>query len=115
MRAKKVDANQPVIVKQLRALHVSVFILSMVGNGCPDLLISIRGVNYLIELKDPSKPKSDRQLTPAEQKFFDTWRGQVAKCETLEEILIVIGLSPVLDPGPHLVDTVTVNNSEPLY
>lgn len=111
MRAKKVDQNQPTIVKQLRDLHISVQILSMVGNGCPDLLISLRGVNYLIELKDPSKPKSDRQLTPAEQKFFDTWLGQVNKCETLEEILVVIGLTPQRGP----VDTVGVGNSEGNY
>lgn len=111
MRAKKVDSNQPTIVKQLKALHVSVQHLHMVGQGCPDLLLGVRGECFLIELKDPAQPPSKRKLTDDEQKFFDTWLGQVNKCETLEEILVVIGLTPQRGP----VDTVGVGNSEGNY
>jgi hypothetical protein len=63
----------------------------MVGNGCPDLLLGFKKQNYLIELKDYSKPASAKKLTEDEEEFFNEWNGQVNKCETLEDILIVIG------------------------
>lgn len=92
MRARKVDANQSRIVEQLRRLGVSVQHLHTIGHGCPDLLLGLRGKNYLVELKDDKKPPSQKVLTPDEQEFFNEWRGQVNKCETLDEILKVIGL-----------------------
>lgn len=92
MKAKRTDDNQQEIVDQLRQLGVSVRHLHMVGDGCPDLLLGLRKLNFLIELKDSKKPPSKKKLTEDEQKFFDSWKGQVNKCETLEEILKVIGL-----------------------
>jgi hypothetical protein len=63
----------------------------MVGQGCPDLLLGVRKQNFLIELKDDSKPPSAKKLTEDEEEFFNEWKGQVNKCETLEDILKVIG------------------------
>jgi len=91
MRARRIDSNQNLIVKQLRIMGVSVYVSSMLGKGFPDLVLGIRGVNYLIELKDGSKVKSAKKLTKDEQVFFDTWKGGVYKCENLDEILNVIG------------------------
>jgi hypothetical protein len=90
MRAKKIDANQTQIVNNLRQIGVSVFITSMLGKGFPDLVLGYRGKNYLIELKDGNKVKSQKKLTDHEQRFFDSWQGQVAKCESIEEIIKVI-------------------------
>lgn len=92
MRAKRVDDNQKRIVEQLRRLNISVQHLHTIGKGCPDLLLGVRNQNFLIELKDEDKPGSKKKLTDDEQKFFNEWRGQVNKCETLEEILKVVGL-----------------------
>lgn len=92
MRAKRVDDNQAKIVEQLRRLHISVQHLHTIGKGCPDLLLGVRNKNFLIELKDSKKAPSEKKLTPDEQEFFDTWKGQVNKCETLDEILKVVGL-----------------------
>ncbi len=87
-RAAKVDGNQSDIVADLRAIpNCSVQILSAVGQGCPDLLIGYRGFNFLVELKDPSKPKSDRQLTPDQVEWHAEWHGQVLKAETFLEII----------------------------
>ena len=72
MRAKKIDANQAIIVKQLRKCGVSVAVTSMIGNGFPDLVIGRFGKNYLIELKDGSKSASRKQLTNDEIKFFSS-------------------------------------------
>lgn len=92
MRAKRVDNNQKKIVEHLRRLGISVQHLHTIGQGCPDLLLGFRNQNYLIELKDGKKKPSAKKLTPDEQEFFDGWRGQVTKCENLEQILKVIGL-----------------------
>lgn len=92
MRARRVDNNQARIVEQLRRLNISVQHLHTVGRGCPDLLLGFRNKNYLIELKDEKKRASAKKLTPDEEQFFAEWRGQVSKCETLDEILKVIGL-----------------------
>ena len=91
-RARKIDDNQTLIVKQLRKCGVSVFITSMVGKGFPDLLIGTAGRNYLIELKDGAKSASRKKLTDDEKVFFDYWAGQVDKCESFEEIAKIIGL-----------------------
>lgn len=92
MRAKRVDDNQKRIVEQLRKLNISVQHLHTVGQGCPDLLLGFRNRNFLVELKDESKPASAKKLTDDEQEFFNEWNGQVSKCESLEEILKVVGL-----------------------
>lgn len=90
MRARKIDTNQPELVKQMRKLGMTVFITSMVGQGYPDLSASIGGKNFLFEVKNPANPPCERQLTPDEQHFFDTWKGQVDKVETIEDVLRII-------------------------
>jgi hypothetical protein len=92
MRAKRVDDNQALLVNQLRQLGLSVRHLHMVGDGLPDIIVGHRKQNFLIEIKDHKKTKSQKKLTKDEQDFFDTWKGQVDKCETLEEIIRVVGL-----------------------
>jgi len=83
----KIDANQPEIVKALRKAGISVLILSDVGGGCPDLMAGHRGCNYLLEVKDGSKPPSERKLTPKEQEFFDTWNGKAYVVYSAEDAL----------------------------
>lgn len=89
-RFGRIDANQNEIVKQLRNLNISVAITSSLGNGFPDLVLGYKNKNYLIELKDSKKPKSQKLLTELERKFFNEWNGQVSKCESLTNILEVI-------------------------
>jgi hypothetical protein len=83
-----VDGNQSEIVDDLRLIPgCTVAVLSAVGNGVPDLLIGYRGFNFLVELKDPTKPKGDQELTPAQVKFHAEWKGQVLKAFSYLEIL----------------------------
>lgn len=86
MRAKKIDANQNEIVSQLRKMGFSVAITSMVGNGFPDLVVSNYHSTVLVELKDPSKPPSQRRLTADELKFNASWKGVLIVATTLEQI-----------------------------
>ena len=73
-RAARVDDNQNQIVDALRAVGATVRVVTQ-GNGIPDLLVGFRGYTILMEVKDGEKPPSARKLTPAEQKFFEEWRG----------------------------------------
>jgi hypothetical protein len=91
MRAAKVDRNQAEIVAALRGVGATVQTLHQVGKGCPDLLVGWRGVNYLIEVKDWQASKSDRALNQAQVEWHGGWKGSVAKVETADAALFVIG------------------------
>lgn len=86
-RAAKIDANQPSIVKALRKAGASVEPLHMVGNGFPDVIIGIDGLNLLVEIKDGSKAPSARKLTKDEEKWHAEWKGQVTVLESEEQAI----------------------------
>ena len=74
-RAARIDANQPDIVKALRRVGCHVQPLHTVGQGCPDLLVCTpRGRLLLLEVKDGSKPPSERVLTPEQVIWHAAWR-----------------------------------------
>ena len=92
-RSARIDANQNAIVAALRDIPgVTVAITSALGSGFPDIVVGFAGRNYLIELKDGSKPPSKRALTDDEYDFFVTWRGQREIACNLDECLEIIGL-----------------------
>ena len=85
--AAKVDSNQAPIVKALKAIFgdETVFDLSTVGKGCPDILVGVRGVNFLFEIK------TDRGTLTTDQKLFHKlWPGQVNVIRSLDDALQVI-------------------------
>lgn len=90
-RAPKLDGNQHAIVKALQGVGASVQSLASVGDGCVDLLVGYRAANYIMEIKDPSKPPSKRKLTLAQAAWHARWRGQKAIVETVDQALYVIG------------------------
>jgi hypothetical protein len=90
-RAAKVDRNQAEIVAALRSAGATVQPLHSVGQGCPDLLVGYRGRNWLIEVKDWQAQAADRKLNPRQVEWHGGWKGQVAKVETPEAALAVIG------------------------
>jgi hypothetical protein len=62
-----------------------------VHNGpVADLLVGYQGVNYLFEIKDAAKSPSRRRLSDKQAEDHEAWRGQIAKVETVEEILAII-------------------------
>lgn len=86
--AAKADRNQPEIVAALKAAGCDVIFI-----GKPvDLLVSRHGINFLLEVKVP-KVKGERggRLTPEQEEFFATWRGQKAVVRTVEEALQAVG------------------------
>ena len=91
MTAKRVDQNQAIIVETLRRAGATVTILTQ-GRGVPDLLVGKithggDAVNLLIEVKNPM---GRCDLTEAEERWIEAWRGQVAICRSPEEALAVL-------------------------
>jgi len=86
-RAARVDGNQSSLVAELRKIGACVYPTHTVGGGFPDLVVAYCGRNYLVEVKDPSKPPSRRRLTKEEQDFFDSWSGPKFIVESLDGFL----------------------------
>lgn len=84
---KRTDRNQKEITKQLRMLGFSVALTHTIGKGFPDMIVGKKGVNLLVEIKDPLKPISQRSLTPDEEYFHDGWRGSIIIAQTVDDIL----------------------------
>jgi hypothetical protein len=84
----KVDSNQAEIVKAFRSLGFSVFPTHTIGRGFPDLTLAKKGLNFLVEVKDGSLPPSARKLTPAEQEFKDSWRGQYDIITSIDDVVL---------------------------
>lgn len=89
-RSARVDSNQADVVMALRAVGASVQPLHVVGRGCPDLLVGYGGQNWLLEVKDGSKPPSKRTLTPDEQGWHSVWQGQVGVVNDAAEAIALI-------------------------
>jgi len=79
-------------VNAFRKAGASVAITSSLGDGFPDIVVGHRGRNYLVEIKDGSKPPSSRKLTKDEQEFFDLWKGQIDVVESTIDALKLIGV-----------------------
>lgn len=88
--AAQIDDNQPEIVKALRAAGASVEPLHAVGGGVPDLLVGYRGVNYLLEVKNPMKSPAQQALTKKQKEWHPKWRGQLCVVRTVGEALRAI-------------------------
>ena len=82
--ARRADGNQAEIVAALRAVGCKVVPTHTIGQGFPDLVCDFHSRTCLIEIKDPSKPKGDRKLTPAQAEFHAAWTGPIYVVETPE-------------------------------
>ena len=55
------------------------------GGVALDVLCGAYGFNFLFEIKNPAQQKSKQKLTAYEEKFIDTWRGDVKVIYTTED------------------------------
>ena len=86
--ASKIDANQPKIVEALRAVGCQVLLLHRVGHGVPDLLVKTRGGRLrLMEIKDGSRPPSERGLEVKQREFHEEWQPCCCVVENVEQAL----------------------------
>ena len=86
----RVDANQAVIVKELRDRGALVVVL-----GQPvDLLVGYRGEWALVEVKASSRSK----IQPSQIKFLDQCRENQVPCFLLDDLDDVETFFPLVDP-----------------
>lgn len=93
-RANRVDENHAPIRDALRSIGAYVVDCSQVGAGFPDLLVFWRGECIPVEVKNPDKPKADRQLTPDQVVFHAEAlaRGVMVRVvETVDQALAILG------------------------
>lgn len=89
---RKKDANQNEIVDALEKAGCSVVDASAIGGGFPDLIIGRHKITYLIEVKNP---KTRGKLNKLQEKFFDSWTGQIDIAYTIEDAFRIVGVSIV--------------------
>tara|TARA_R110000787_G_scaffold105550_1_gene212956 strand:- start:887 stop:1174 length:288 start_codon:yes stop_codon:yes gene_type:complete len=91
MRIKaRVDSNQKDIVSQLRKIGCSVLHTHQLGKGAPDIIIGYNSRNYLVEIKDGSKPLSQQKLTKDEVKFQSEWKGTYIVINNFDDLKGII-------------------------
>ena len=93
--ARRRDANHADVVQLLADVGVEVLDLHTLA-GALDLLVGVRGVLYLVELKDGLKPPSRRKVTKREQETIARFRAvgcPVLIASTEDELLAELGLT----------------------
>jgi hypothetical protein len=94
MIVRKTDANHKDILTFLHHIPaLSVFSAHSIGKGFPDIVVGYKGLNYLFEIKDGKKSKSQKQLTEAQKEFHKYWCGQITVVENINEILFILGIN----------------------
>ncbi len=86
----RTDGNHQDVIDELRKAGITAISLASVGDGCPDVVAGFRGANFLLEVKDGTKPPSARVLTAAEMKFASTWGGMVYVVTSPEDAVICV-------------------------
>ncbi len=108
----RTDGNQRDVVARVRSCGYSVWVTSGHGHGAPDFVVGgrpgpyspLHGIDryaWPVELKDGSRPPSERRLTPDEQRWHDDWRGPVHVCESADDVLRLLGVLPSLPRDRH--------------
>ena len=77
MPTPKKDNNHNEIVGYFEDKGCSVLDLSSVGNGCPDILVSINGVLTLVEIKNPKTFYGRSGLNEMQTAWAEWWSGGV--------------------------------------
>lgn len=82
MRANRKDGNHKAIVAHAQSLGFGSIDVSMMKNFCDEIWIR-SGMVFFVEIKDGSKPPSQRQLTDGEKAFK-------RKCEAIGGYYVLI-------------------------
>jgi Holliday junction resolvase len=85
---RRVDAAQPDIVKELRALDFSVLLTSRAGGDAPDIIVGKLGITVLVEIKSPEYIKAHKGRLAKQADARTQWRGDAyIQASTTAEIV----------------------------
>jgi hypothetical protein len=84
-RAARTDTNHSAMVSAFRKLGCSVLSLASLGRGVPDLLVSLGGITWLVEVKMPKGKETGDQIA-----FISGWKGCRALVRDLDGVLTVV-------------------------
>jgi hypothetical protein len=87
-RARKIDANQPDIVKKLRAQGFTVRVI----NGDFDILVGWANHSLPVEIKNP---EAGGTTNARQDLMWEDWRGSYLVAETADEIIDWFGRNVV--------------------
>lgn len=90
--AKRTDENHKELIAELREVlpDATITDLSGVGKGVPDILIGWKKMNFLFEIKDGEKTKSQRSLTDAQKDFHLKHQGQANVVTSAAEVCAIL-------------------------
>jgi hypothetical protein len=86
-RAARTDGNHREIIAALRAVGCSVFDVSRMGQGAPDIVVSFAGRSIFLELK-----MKGETLTPMERDWHAATRATVAVVHSVAEAFEAMGI-----------------------
>jgi hypothetical protein len=84
-RAAKIDANQTEIVDAFRKLGASVQSLAALGKGVPDIMVSLGGITWLVEIKAGRSKEN-----PLQTAWASSWLGCRAVVRDLEGVIVTV-------------------------
>lgn len=83
--AHRVDANQGEVVGAFERMGCSVVILSAVGVGVPDLLVSVHRVSVLVEVKTV-----EGSLDPSQVRFHRESKAWIEVVRDLDDVIRLV-------------------------
>jgi hypothetical protein len=85
MKHGKRDLNHDSIKATFEQLGCTITDTADLGNGFPDLVVGICGVNLLVEVKS-----ADGELSEGQAGWHERWKGQVAVVRSKEEVISLV-------------------------
>ena len=82
--ARRVDANHKAIMDIYRVYGATVIDVSRLPGFC-DLVVGYLKQNFLVEVKDGAKFKSQQKLTKKEAEFHANWQGCITIIKNEDE------------------------------
>lgn len=86
--ARRIDGNQPAIVRTLRAMGCQVCVLSAHGHDVPDLAVCggpIGAEVWMVEIKNPENKSRTGQLSQGQKKWMETWVGPTTVLRSVDD------------------------------
>lgn len=85
--ARRVDENQPEVVKAFRGMGCSVLHLHMAGKGVQDIAVGYGGLTALVEIKTEKG-----KYKPAQEKVMSEWTGGYYTVRSLDDVERIVSM-----------------------